>query len=108
MKCTFCDNTNPDMPTILEFLGVEGVASTLETGICEECQKLPLDEFSQDVPKPSSGQWRRSSQLTLRGESPPVRDDERQRIFMFRTDVDEMNVDHWRPERRRFALYLER
>jgi hypothetical protein len=49
------------MPTILEFSGIEGVASTLETGICEECQKLPLDEFtkrSQTVVRPMASKFR--------------------------------------------------
>jgi hypothetical protein len=38
------------------------------------------------------GQWIDNLELLDDRTGPPVRDDERQRIFMFRTNVNEMNV----------------
>jgi hypothetical protein len=39
------------------------------------------------------GQWVYDLQLLDDRAGPPMRDDERQRIFMLRADVNEMNVD---------------
>src|ERR1700716_3675051 len=39
------------------------------------------------------GEWTDDLQLLDDRAGPPVRDDERQRVFMFRTDVNEMNVE---------------
>ena len=47
MKCTFCEQTTADMPTIPEFLGLDRITSNLETGICGKCQKLPLDDIKK-------------------------------------------------------------
>jgi hypothetical protein len=47
MKCTFCDQTAADMPTIPEFLGLDRITSNLGTGICKKCQKLPLDDIKK-------------------------------------------------------------
>ena len=38
------------------------------------------------------GEWADDFQLLDDGAGPPVGDDERQRIFMFRTNVNEMNI----------------
>lgn len=45
MKCTFCNRTETEMPTVLEFLGLGGIGSDRETGICTECQALPREEL---------------------------------------------------------------
>jgi hypothetical protein len=39
------------------------------------------------------GMWIDDLQLLDHRTGPPVRDDERQRVFMFRANVDEMNVE---------------
>jgi hypothetical protein len=48
MKCIFCDNTAPKMPTIREFLGGDDIGEPRsETGICEYCQMLPPEQLRE-------------------------------------------------------------
>jgi len=44
MKCAYCENVAPTMPTVLEFLEIE-IKTETDLGVCEDCRKLPRSEL---------------------------------------------------------------